>query len=164
MSDLATCSYGEFKPEMGIPVRASLGLPRYVLPYTLDPRAKVWEITPRNTYLKASDEVYERSYLEQLEGYGVETIDRRFVQIASVMGGERLVVMCFERLGAKTHSGIRAGLSDPAAGEALICHRRLFASWWEQQTGRVVPELGSRLGAGTQSPDTPVDPPLLALF
>lgn len=147
---LATCSYQEFQPEMGTPTRISLGTPKWWKPGMLHPEAFVWEITPRNSYLRASDEVYEREYYAQLERYGVDAIRARFEQIAERVDATTLVLLCFEKLGAKKRS--------VTAPPKTICHRQDFGAWWEARTGEQIPELGSHV------PDTPPDPPLVALW
>ena len=40
-------------------------------------------------------------------------------------GNDRLLLICFENL--------------DEAGKS--CHRRMFATWWQEHTGEVVPEL-----------------------
>lgn len=129
MVELATCSYSEFRESMGLPVQVSLGLPKFQLWYAADwNQQRVWEITPRHAYLRASDGEFTRRYLEQVQGYGADAIRRKFENLARVSGADRLVLLCFEGLRTK----------GPNA-----CHRRMFAKWWEQETGEVVPELGA---------------------
>lgn len=156
MTDLATCSYSEFDPAMGIPVRTSLGVPRWPLPYEHDwKKAQVWEITPRRDYLRASDAEYTRRFYAQLAEAGVAGIQRSFDRVQAAMGPGTLVLLCFENVRAKGwHS----------------CHRRMFADWWFSETGQIVEEFGSspdrerpHLPGGvslrTPPPRTPVVPP-----
>ncbi len=128
MTQIATCSYREFDPAMGIPVRTSLGVPRWTLPYPHDfKKAWVWEITPRRDYLRASDAVYTERFYAQLEEAGVDGIRKKFERISAAMGAGTLVLLCFEDVRAKGwHS----------------CHRRMFADWWKESTGEDVPEYG----------------------
>jgi len=119
MTDLATCSYAEFRPDMGVPVRISLGRHRgWSTP------AFVTEITPRGWYLRRPEPEYVKAYSEQLARYGVEVIQARFNALAAEHG-QPLVLCCFERL---------------ATGS--WCHRTRFAEHWRQQTGQTIPELG----------------------
>lgn len=135
---IATCSYKEFLPSMGVPTQASLGKPRWWKKGTLPEDAFVWEITPRRDYLQASDAVYTQRYLAQLDGYGVERIEARFAEITALIGAEPLVLLCFEDLRAK-------GMDS--------CHRTLFAKWWLEKTGRQIPELGKTPpSAGSDEP------------
>jgi hypothetical protein len=121
---LFTCSYSEFRPAMGLGVRASLGTPRWI--HRDEPWPYVSEITPRRSYLNAPYDEYEAAYLHQLAHNGVDRIGRRFRELSVQHQAQRLVVLCFEKL------------SKPGAE----CHRSLFAAWWEQQTGQPVAELG----------------------
>jgi hypothetical protein len=70
----------------------------------------------------ADNDEFERRYIERLEGFGVEHFRSRFQDISEWKGGMGLVLLCFEK-------------------PPTPCHRRLFSSWWEQQTGQHVPEL-----------------------
>jgi len=96
MTNLATCSYAEFRPEMGIPVRISLGRPRW-WSGTLAVGALVTEITPRGWYLRRPEPEYVEAYGEQLARYGVEVIQTQFDAI-DAEHGEPLVLLCFETL------------------------------------------------------------------
>lgn len=131
---LATCSYHEFDPRMGVPVRVSLGTPRWSVPYEHDwSQSWVWEITPRKDYLYASDAVYERRFYAQLEAAGVDLLRAKFDTLERRTGGGTLVLLCFENLRVKGWRG---------------CHRRDFANWWTARTGEDVPEFG-------KTPDRP---------
>lgn len=137
---------------MGVPVRISGGIPKYPLPW-LDPNRKVWVLTPRYSYLNGSDEVFEREFLRQCSMAGVKKILNQLEEIEEKVGGGRLVLLCFEKLDAKTHRP-RADL-DQMQNEALICHRRLFAKWWMEQTGELIPELGGRVVVPSQNETPP---------
>lgn len=141
---LATCSYKEFRPNMGISVRISLGGPRW---WKTPPQASIWALTPRKDYLRGTtDDEYISAFLQQLATYGVETIEKQFQIIHDAFPGERLVLLCFEDLG-KFAGGARGG---------DWCHRSLFSWWWEEQTGEKIPELGAVVeGVPFVSDDTP---------
>jgi len=124
MTGLATCSYSEYRPEMGTPVRISLGRPRW-WSGTLAPSAFVPELAPRGWYLRSPEHEYVQAYGEQLAHYGVEVIQTRFDTLADEHG-RPLVLLCFENL---------------ATGS--WCHRTLFRRFWLAQTGQDLPELGA---------------------
>lgn len=123
MTGLRTCSYSEYRPDMGTPVRISLGRPRF-WSGTLAVGAFVRELAPKGWYLRSPEPEYVKAYGEQLARYGVEVIQGRFDAIAAEHG-EPLVLLCFENL---------------ASGS--WCHRTLFRAFWLGQTGQDVPELG----------------------
>lgn len=133
MVTLRTCSYQEFQPEMGTPIRASLGVPRWRVKYQHDwQNLAAWEITPRRDYLYASDRVYTERFTAQMETAGVDGLRERFDTLAKVAeslgyGTGPLVFLCFENLRKKGPES---------------CHRRLFARWWQTRTGETVEEMG----------------------
>lgn len=124
--ELATCSYSEFRPDMGLGVRISLGTPRWIK------RAEPWpyvpELAPGRSYLNVADEsVFLDRYLTQMRSNGVAAIRARFDHLAGQHDAQRLVLLCFEKLST-----------------GKTCHRRYFASWWHTETGQQVPELGEQ--------------------
>lgn len=120
----ATCSYVEFDPSYGIPVRATLGRPRFKLRYPLS--LNLQEAAPSKEWFRASYDEFNRQYFAKLDRAGVEF----FRNYASKFGGERtLVLLCFERL------------------DKDECHRTLFAEWWHKHTGETVPEYGRTRGS-----------------
>lgn len=66
-------------------------------------------------------------YRARLDTAGVAAIRDELRQIARSAGSDRLVLLCFCDLSAP-----------PPAG---WCHRRMFATWWQERTGDAVPEL-----------------------
>jgi hypothetical protein len=119
-----------------VPVGISRGLPRWPLPYRyrllrlLAPRRETFALQDLNEF--------EQAYLAGLEELGVEKIARALRKIGYEHGGRSLALLCYEN----THAG-------------EVCHRRIFATWIEEQTGQPVPELGagmvlSRKDAATQ--------------
>jgi hypothetical protein len=122
---LRTCSYGEFKPWMGLAVRISLGQPRF-WPQEIPESRTVPELQPRGWYLRADPTEFERAYQAQLARYGVDAISARLETISREFSADVLVLCCFEVL---TKSA---------------CHRRDFASWWHRQTGESVEEMGEQ--------------------
>jgi hypothetical protein len=136
----ATCSFMEYKPEMGgVPVRTSNGFPQFAhqLPYRLTSDvngvtvAHSLPITyPDKSTVKWSRDEFVPAYLARLEETGVTAIRAAADRLLDQLGrpGERLVLLCFERLATKP---------------GLYCHRNLFAAWWQQRAGEEVPELGA---------------------
>lgn len=129
MFELFTHRYQGFEPSMGVPVRITLGAPRWTLPYALEHQVR--EAAPSREYFGAARPVYEAAYVSQLDRHGVEFFASRFQQIAVSARDPRLVLLCFE------------DLSKPDQW----CHRRMFAEWWQERTGAKVRELGT-LGPG----------------
>lgn len=68
MIEVATCSYGEFRPEMGYPIRTSRGAPKWFThPYMS------WEnVFPTYAMLQLPFEQYQPRYLQLLEKHGAE--------------------------------------------------------------------------------------------
>ena len=135
----ATCSFSEFHPLTmgGIPVRSANGYPfRLKLPYqltTLLGGIKVphvlTETWPDKTTITWNADRFTPVYLEKLNQTGVEKIRDAAGRLRDQLGADdhdRLVLLCFEQLTKKP-----------------LCHRSLFAAWWQDQTGEEVPELGA---------------------
>ena len=73
------------------------------------------------------DAKFEEVYVKKLERLGVDRIMEGLTKISVEEGGKDLCLLCFE------------DLTKP--GE--VCHRRMFADWWTERTGKDVPELES---------------------
>jgi hypothetical protein len=127
---------GRCGPLSFTPVRLSWGLPKFIggadrLPACDELFVPGWTLRERD-HGKS-----ERAYLGQLCRVGTEAIGARLDEIAAEHGGKPLVLCCFEK-----------------AGGDASCHRWWFAEWWMQQTGVVVPEIGTltaRRPAGEQT-------------
>jgi hypothetical protein len=119
---LFTCRYQRFQPDMGLPVRATVGYPRFVR-YELAGHARL--ISPTWPMLTLDYDTYLSRYRLLLGEAGVDAIRGELEAIADDCADPRLVLLCFE------------DLSQPDTW----CHRRMFAEWWTQQTGEPVPEL-----------------------
>lgn len=105
-------------------VRITLGAPRFSLPYPL--AAKMPELAPPWWILKEPEPAFAIAYRRLLQARGgVDYFAERFTEIAQAVDVDELVLLCFE------------DLRTPGAW----CHRRLFAGWWENQTGQVVEEM-----------------------
>ncbi|MET7816069.1 hypothetical protein ABZT26_35180 [Streptomyces sp. NPDC005395] len=127
---LATCSYPEFRPEMGIPVRATLGAPRFSLGYVLG--GVMPDATPERWFMGQPYEDFRRRMRHKLHKLTIH----RFMERAQAIGDAHgkpdatIVLLCFEN--GRNKKG--------------WCHRALVAEWLEEQ-GVPCPEVG------TLSPD-----------
>ncbi|MBA3471842.1 MAG: DUF488 family protein [Rubrobacter sp.] len=119
--EVATSSYRQFEPGIGVPVRITLGKPRFRLSYSYE-EIRLLAPTPRIFRLGGED--FEHEYREHLEKIGVERLKTVFEEVSGRHGRDQLVLLCFENV---------------LAGER--CHRRVWADWWFEQTGQRVPEL-----------------------
>ena len=147
---LATCSYSEYRPEMGVPVRITLGQPQFKVPF-YDGKRQVPEAAPKRSYFNASDEIFEQEFYKQIDNHGVANFQKQFDAIYRSVGSPPntpLVLLCFEKFGTKTCES--ATHRDKV--EQLMCHRRMFAAWWEKETGEKIPELGSRARIDHKTP------------
>jgi hypothetical protein len=86
----------------------------------------VRELAPSRSYFGSARPEFEAAYRAQLDEQGVEALAARFQGIAVAGGDLRLVLLCFEDL----------------AKPGEWCHRRMFASWWQEEAGAQVRELG----------------------
>jgi hypothetical protein len=120
---LFTSRYQRFNPEHGVPVRTTVGAPRFPLAYQLAADADL--VKPTYPMLSLDEQPYRVQYTSRLDTAGVEAIRDELAAISAAAGDDRLVLLCF------------CDLSRPNAW----CHRRMFAAWWHQQTGEEVPEL-----------------------
>ncbi|KPI33297.1 hypothetical protein OV450_1385 [Actinobacteria bacterium OV450] len=132
MNDLqiATCTFQEFQPHMGTPVRTTVGRPRFSLPYPMTAHAHL--VTPTRELLKINaQDAYEFQYRRLLNARGIDAIRDELMRIAGAYDLDSpLVLLCFDQL---------AKLTPPNNW----CHRLHFAKWWTEQTGDEVPELGA---------------------
>jgi hypothetical protein len=129
MSDsqqLSTCSYAEYRPHMGNPVRITLGRPPR---WWLDPIPSIGVLAPAGWYFRAAPDVFTEAYLAQLDRAGVTRIAGELWRVwGDYRTGRPLVLLCFESLAKHGWDG---------------CHRTLFRTWWRTHTGVEIPELGS---------------------
>jgi hypothetical protein len=119
---LFTCRYQRFQPTMGLPVRTTVGYPRF-LKYDLAGHARL--ISPTWPMLTLDYDSYLARYRLLLDEAGVDAIRGELEAIAADHDHQRLVLLCFD------------DLSEPDGW----CHRRMFADWWTQHTGEPIPEL-----------------------
>jgi hypothetical protein len=120
---LFTNRYQQFQPTQGVPVRITLGAPRFKLPYPL--QHAVRELAPRREYFTEPLPEFTAAYRADLDKLGPARIAERLRTIENTERDHRLVLLCYE------------DLSDAAQW----CHRRIFAAWWKDLTGDEVREL-----------------------
>jgi len=120
---LFTNRYQAYQPPQGVPVRITLGAPRFKLPYSL--HYAVRELAPRREYLTKPLPEFTAAYRSDLDQVGPARVAERLREIADTEKDHRLVLLCFEDL----------------AEPGLWCHRRIFAAWWKEVTGDEVREL-----------------------
>ena len=130
---LRTANYTEFNKLLPAErfkyaaVRTTRGAPRFPLKYNLAGTSEA-VMPPKHAWGLEADE-FESTYRSHLDALGVEVVARDLTEIKTddhINGGtdRSLVLLCFCKLGEVTH-----------------CHRRIFAQWWQEQTGESVPEL-----------------------
>lgn len=124
---LYTNRYHDFTPSQGIPVRITYGSPRWRLPYTIAASAKT--VTPGRWFMEGTDEEFTERYRAMLDSHGVARIRTELETISQLNGGKDIVLLCFD--------DVRKGL----------CHRTIFAQWWQEKTGEEVKELQKGLEA-----------------
>jgi hypothetical protein len=124
MAQFLTCSYSAFRPDMGTPVRITLGGPRQPEPTGRAHWLYVAELAPRGWYFRSAE--FDRHYTAQLDRYAAG-IEEKLTRLGEATGSP-LVLLCFERR-----------IRGPAD-----CHRRSFAQWWQERTGQQVPELDGK--------------------
>ena len=145
--EFATCSYSEFRPEMGVPVRSSVGAPKF---FRYSPIVR-WDNTfplPYMLRMGKRDE-FKEHYFRVLDGHGVEKLmgDAEFIltEYRLTPGANqhtnRLVVLCYEH----------------PLSRSKWCHRSLWAEWMRANAGVEVTELGDH---DPHAFDPPQEPPL----
>jgi hypothetical protein len=116
-----TGRFQTFEPAMGVPVRSTVGVPRFWKHGEMD---HARDATPYGIFGSALDD--EAAWLAYLE-----RLDRRSGQLVGFLAdvarrhpGQPVVVLCFE---------------DVHAGQ--VCHRRWMAEWFVERFGLTVPEV-----------------------
>jgi hypothetical protein len=105
-----------------VPVGISVAVPRFLVRYRY---RRLAELQPDPWMLSIKDDAsFERCYRRKLDRLGVEQIGALLQQIANEEGGKPICLLCYENVWA-----------------GQVCHRRMFARWFEQRTGIVVEEL-----------------------
>jgi hypothetical protein len=124
--DLATSRYAARSVILQsgrLPIGITLGNPRWPLGYALV--CNIRALAPTRAMFGLPSDVFEQTYWARLDELGVDAIRTLLQERCHDAGNNRLVLLCFE------------DLHEPGKS----CHRRIFASWWQEKTGEVVPEL-----------------------
>ena len=104
-------------------VRISVGNPRWKVGYNIT--GAISELMPKGIFRKYETKAaFEVEYRKRLECIGAEYI--RKLLSGYEMLGKDVVLLCYE---------------DVRKGESDWCHRTVFADWWKEKTGEVIPEL-----------------------
>ena len=104
------------------PVASTVGFPKFPLGYHFAGTSP--HVAPRGIFGRDLDEVtFRKLYYERLDSIGVKKIEDLLKAIAKAEDAKGVVLLCFCDL------------------EKGYCHRRLFAEWWELNTGQNVPEI-----------------------
>jgi hypothetical protein len=121
-----TGRYQDFRPELGVGVRTTLGGPekygwwrnraRLVMP-------KPWAVPPWREFRIEDATEGEAAYCTRLDGESDRVI-HQLADLATQFPGRRLVLLCYE---------------DVHRGE--VCHRRWFADWMWSRWQIEIPEL-----------------------
>ena len=121
LPQLYTASYSDFDPAWGVPVRTSVGEPKW----WPEPLAHLRRVAPYGLREVTDQDEFARLYFERLDNAGPEAISDRLIALSATHQGRPLVLLCFE------------DLRRPGAW----CHRRLLAAWIERNLCFAVPEL-----------------------
>lgn len=143
MIEIATCSFGEYRPEMGMPVRCSVGAPKWFQ----HPHACWSNVYPERHWLHLPYDRYLPRYLAKLDEHGPKVLKADLAAMAKTFrarnGGpvpKTAVLLCYEKL-SKPMPG----------GETNWCHRTMLANWLIDNLNVPVVELGA-------VPAAPIDP------
>jgi hypothetical protein len=118
---LVTTRYQSFRPGDGVPIRSTVGEPKF---WRHGPLVFVRQLAPWGLLSRSmSDADAQRIYVERLDR-DANTIVAALAEIARQHPDRPLVVLCFE---------------DVHAGQ--VCHRRWFADWFRDRYGTDVSEL-----------------------
>lgn len=104
-------------------VRISVGSPRWKVGYDIN--GAINELMPKGIFGKYETKAaFEVEYRKRLERVSVEYI-RKLLTGYELLGKD-VVLLCYE---------------DVRKGESDWCHRTIFADWWREKTGEIIPEL-----------------------
>jgi hypothetical protein len=106
-----------------VPIGITVGNPRWPLGYQL--ACNLRPLAPARSMLGLPTDVFEQIYRARLDDLGVEAIRALLQRCCDDAGNDRLVLLCFEDVDQPGKS----------------CHRQMLATWWQEHTGDVVPEL-----------------------
>ena len=104
-------------------VRISVGSPRWKVAYDIS--GAISELMPKGIFGKYETKAaFEVEYRKRLECIGTAYIRKLLAGYETL--GKDVVLLCYE---------------DVRKGESDWCHRTIFADWWREKTGEVIPEL-----------------------
>lgn len=104
-------------------VRISVGSPRWKVGYDIS--GAISELMPKGIFGKYETKAaFEVEYRKRLECIGTAYIRKLLAGYETL--GKDVVLLCYE---------------DVRKGESDWCHRTIFADWWREKTGEVIPEL-----------------------
>lgn len=139
----ATCSYSAMRDGWGVPIRTSLGHPRFKLQYRIE--EYVEEVTPKGVFRNPAytdDAQMEAAYVIRLNE-NAAAIEAAFEALQAKHGDRPLVFLCFENV----HEG-------------KACHRRWLADWMQLRFGFEVPEISPPVASRSRPKARPDDPRL----
>jgi hypothetical protein len=122
MNDLATCSYREFRPSMGVPVPISVGVPNEYKRFAACSGLKPFGIFG----VHKAESAYTAHYFDRMDAKAPD-IAAELKQVSNDNGGQTLVLLCWCNLSSSVD----------------WCHRRIAAAWLELHSGLVVAEFGA---------------------
>ena len=129
MTNVFTCSYRVWEPDMGQPVVCSLTRPKWPGPHTetfaLAPQC--WPLTPRWSYFRQA--TAGAQFEAQLARYGPQAIAKALQDIAAEFDAGSLVLLCHET-------------------DWTTCHRQRIARFLLETTGWMIRELGEPITPG----------------
>lgn len=120
MAELATASYRLWRPDLGFPVRTSIGPPRFLqAPLVEWPTVYPWGLFGADL----DHDIYRRRYRHRLH----RNTPKVLAELADLQAGydAPLVLLC------------HCDLSKPDAR----CHRTMLAEWITQKTGEEIREV-----------------------
>lgn len=124
---LVTCSVREYRARMGVAIPITLAA-EGVIPRERPVRLLYPDTGKHDVMDVATQQEFYRRQLAKLQTAKVAAaIDTAMINAgAAAMPDRPAVLLCVCWLG----------------NPAVVCHRRLFATWWQTRTGQIVPELG----------------------
>lgn len=103
----------------------SIGAPKFPLGYELV--TQCYSLAPKGYMLRMEYDAFKEAYYRKLEGIGAD----RIVDM----------VMRFEREGADQNKDLVLLCYEDVRILEDWCHRTVFAQWYMEQTGEIIPEL-----------------------
>jgi hypothetical protein len=121
---VATSRYKGYQKTYGVPVRITVGYPKFWRKDKLGPLEMVSEAAPWEKQIwNLPDDQAKALYEARCEDH-LEIIVKKLAELARRFPGQRLVLLCYE---------------DVHKGE--VCHRSWFADWFWRRFGITIPEL-----------------------